>query len=533
MPDTKTDHDAIVVGAGFGGMYMVHLLREAGLRVQGIERGEDVGGTWYWNRYPGCRCDVESMEYSYRFSDKLQQDWDWTERYASQPEILSYASHVADAFDLRRSFSFGETVTGAAYDDDAKLWRVTTDKGTTRTSRFLIMATGCLSSTNIPAFDGLEGFEGQTFHTGAWPHEGVDFTGKRVAVIGTGSSGIQSIPIIAEQAAQLTVFQRTPNFSVPAQNRPMDPAYMSAVKADYAGIRARNREQQAGFGSMNPRHEQSVFDVSEEERNARFEEFWAHGGFIFMGAFGDLGLDPKANEIAADFVRSKIRDKVNDPATAELLCPDTVLGCKRLVADTGYFETFNRENVRLVDVNAHPIQRLTPEGLIAGDESFSFDAIVFATGFDAMTGSLLRCNITGEDGLPLTEKWSAGPRTYLGLMTVGFPNLFMMTGPGSPSVLSNMISSVETHAEFICQFVKWTTANRHQEIKPELAAEDQWVEEVNMRSEATLYPQCNSWYLGANVPGKPRVFMPYIGFPDYDAKLKDVVAKGYDGFAVA
>ena len=523
--------DAVVVGAGFGGMYMLHRLRERGLDVRGVERGGDVGGTWFWNRYPGCRCDVESMEYSYQFSEELQQDWEWTERYAPQPEILAYAQHVADRLSLRTSFTFNTSVVGARFDASTNRWAVTLDSGAVCSTRYLIMATGCLSAANTPDFPGLDDYAGALYHTGQWPADGVDFSGKRVAVIGTGSSGIQSIPLIAQQAQSLTVFQRTPNYSVPAQNRPIDPDHVAEVKSNYAGFRERNLQQQAAFGADYPRGTESVFDVSEEERLARFEKHWRYGGFAFLAAFADIGMNLEANAIAAEFIRNKIRGIVKDPETAERLCPDTVLGCKRLCADTGYFETYNLPHVSLVDVNADPIERFTAVGLNTANHCYEFDAVVLATGFDAMTGSLLRCNIVGADGLALKDKWAEGPRTYLGLMTAGFPNLFMMTGPGSPSVLANMITGVEQHAEFIDAFIQWLDDKERVRVDAEPAAEEAWVDQVNLRADASLFPQCNSWYLGANVPGKPRVFMPYLGFPDYSGVLADVVDQGYAGFA--
>ena len=525
--------DAVVVGAGFAGMYMAHLLRKQGLRVQGIERGDDVGGTWYWNRYPGCRCDVESMEYSYQFDAELEQQWDWKERYAPQPEILAYAAHVAERFQLRPLFRFGTSVTGATWDEATRTWQVNTDRGAPLSTRYLVMATGCLSAANTPEFPGRDTFEGSTYHTGAWPKDGVDFSGQRVAVIGTGSSAIQSIPLIAQQAAHLTVFQRTPNYSVPAQNGPLDPAFAARVKANYADLRVRNKAQPAAFGANYPRNTDSALAATPEEREQRFMDYWKHGGFMFMGAFGDVGTDLRANELAAEFVRNRIRATVKDPATAELLCPRTVLGCKRLCADTGYYETYNRPNVTLVDIANAPIERITAQGIVAGGKEIAVDAIVFATGFDAMTGTLLRMDLRGEDGLSLRDKWAAGPRTYLGLMTAGFPNLFMMTGPGSPSVLANMITGVEQHAEYIRDFITWADARNAQRIAPDIAAEDAWVQAVNERAGMTFYPRCNSWYLGANVPGKPRVFMPYLGFPAYTQKITEVQAAGYEGFEVA
>ena len=527
--------DAVVVGAGFGGMYMSHLLAKQGMHVQGFERGGGVGGTWYWNRYPGCRCDVESMEYSYQFSDDLQQEWQWSERYSPQPEILDYANHVADRFAIRDRFQFDTTVTAANFDDASQRWLVEVQSAQgqqTIDTKYLIMATGCLSAANMPNFEGIDKFRGDIHHTGAWPQNGVDFSGKRVGIVGTGSSGIQSIPLIAKQAKHLTVFQRTPNYSVPAQNTPIDEDKAAHIKANYADYRRRNWQQQAAFGADYPRQSDSALDATPEELEARFEEYWGHGGFGFLAAFADIGINLEANALAAEFVRNKIRTIVDDPATAELLCPDSVLGCKRLCADTGYFETYNRDNVSLVDVSSHPIVGLTTAGLITDAAEYEFDVIVFATGFDAMTGALLKADIRGEQGVSLRDEWAAGPRTYLGLMTSKFPNLYMMTGPGSPSVLANMITGVEHHANFIAQMIDWAEDNSIRSFMPQQAAQDNWVEVVNMRSQATLFPKCNSWYLGANVPGKPRVFMPYIGFPDYVHTLEEVEASHYSEFVM-
>ncbi|MBM4205837.1 MAG: NAD(P)/FAD-dependent oxidoreductase [Gammaproteobacteria bacterium] len=525
--------DAVVVGAGFGGLIMTLRLRELGLDVVGLERGGDFGGTWYWNRYPGCRCDVESMEYSYQFSKELEQEWQWPERYSAQPEILAYAQHVADRFDVRRLFHFNREVVSAVFDSTDSTWTVGTREGEALTCSYLIMATGCLSAANIPAFAGLNDYKGRTYHTGAWPHGGVDFTGQRVAVIGTGSSAIQSIPIIARQAKSLHVFQRTANYSIPAQNAPLPEETAAAIKANYGELRERNWNQPAAFGAYYERNPDSVLTATPEERKARFERYWVMGGFMFLGAFGDLVMNVDANAHAAEFVRSKIRETVKDPGTAELLCPKGIIACKRLCADTGYFETYNLPHVKLVDVSQKPIERLNPTGLETGGNHYEFDAIVFATGFDAMTGALLRMGIVGEGGLTLKDKWSAGPRTWLGVTTSGFPNLWMMTGPGSPSVLANMITGVEHHADFISRQIEWLRKQGHTRIEADVAAEDQWVDTLNQRASLTLYPHCNSWYLGANVPGKPRVFMPYLGWPDYVQRLRQIEADDYTGFKVA
>ncbi|MEX1237652.1 MAG: NAD(P)/FAD-dependent oxidoreductase [Pseudomonadales bacterium] len=534
MPSETNQFDAVIVGAGFAGMYMLYRLRKCGLSVRVIEAGDGVGGTWYWNRYPGARCDVESMEYSYDFDDDLQQQWEWTERYAAQPEILQYANHVADRFDLHRDIDFETRVTSATFDESANNWSVTTDRGDRLTATFVVMATGCLSSTNLPDFKGLENFKGDWHHTGRWPKEGVDFTGKAVAVVGTGSSAIQSIPQIAKQAKHLTVFQRTPNFSIPAHNKPLDPAFVAEIKSSYNQFRAANRLQAPAFGSRFDRKDESVFDASDEQRLQAFEEKWRIGGFGFLAAFNDLLLTKEGNDFAAEFVRNKIREKVKDPVTAELLCPDQVIGCKRICVDIDYFETYNRDNVSLVDVKEYPIEEITRDGLITGGKEYTFDIIVFATGFDAMTGSLLKVDITGRDGLKLKDKWEAGPRTYLGLQVAGFPNLFTVSGPGSPSVLTNMIISIEQHVDWITDCILYLRAQGKSRIEAETAAEDAWVDHVNEVAAMTLYPSCNSWYLGANVPGKPRVFMPYVGgFPLYVEKCQEVVENDYVGFAIS
>jgi cyclohexanone monooxygenase len=527
--EAEDGFDVVVVGAGFAGMYMLHCLRKLGLRVRVIEAGSGVGGTWYWNRYPGARCDIESMQYSYSFSDELDQEWNWSEKYSPQPEILAYANHVADRFDLRRDIAFNTRVVAARFDEDAARWQVETDTGETLSAQFCVMAVGCLSSANVPDFPGRDDFQGAIYHTGEWPHDGVDFTGLRVGVIGTGSSAIQSIPVIAKQAKSLTVFQRTASYTVPAWNETLDADYVRDIKADYPGLRAKARMRPTGFYfqfNMN-----SALDASAAERERLYEEAWARGGLPFLGAFGDLLFDKSANDTVADFARAKIRAAVNDSQTAELLSPDNVFGCKRLCVDTGYFEVYNQPHVRLVDVSSRPIDRLTASGLEANDETFDLDAIVCATGFEAMTGSFDRMEIVGRNGLTLKQKWSAGPRTYLGLSTSGFPNFFMVTGPGSPSVLANMIQSIEQHVDWMVDCIAHTRSIGANTIEPELSFEDDWVDHVNEVAEVSLRSTCSSWYVGANVPGRPRVFMPYIGgFPIYVDKCNEVMSNGYEGF---
>jgi cation diffusion facilitator CzcD-associated flavoprotein CzcO len=526
------DFDAVIVGAGFAGLYMLHRLRGMGFRARVLEAGSGVGGTWYWNRYPGARCDVESVQYSYQFDDKLQQEWEWTERYAAQPELLRYANHVADRFDLRRDIQFNTRVKSATFDAAAGHWLVETNDGARTTATFCIMATGCLSSPNLPKFKGLDSFRGDRYHTGYWPHETVDFTGKRMAVIGTGSSAVQSIPIIAEEAQHLYVFQRTPNYAVPAQNNPLDPAYVRKIKSDYPAMRARARQTMTGIDF--DYSDRAALETSPDERIREFERRWQNGGLWFLGAFKDLMVDQEANDTAAEFVRGKIRERVRDPEIAEALSPKNTIGCKRLCVDIGYYETFNRPNITLIDVSESPIEEITPAGVRANGREYKVDAIVFATGFDAMTGALLKIDIRGRDGLPLSQKWSEGPRTYLGIAMAGFPNLFTITGPGSPSVLTNMLPTIEQHVEWIADAMKYVRDHHKGSIEPRKEAEDEWVGHVGEIAGHTLRYTCSSWYLGVNIPGKPRVFMPYIGgFPRYVEKCNEVAANGYAGFLLA
>ena len=526
--------DCVIVGAGVGGLYALHRLRGLGLSVKVFEAGSDVGGTWYWNRYPGARCDVESLDYSYSFSPELEQEWEWTERYPTQPEILRYLNHVADRFDLRRDIQFNTRVQHAHYDESSNRWDVLTDDGQQYSTRYCIMAVGCLSAPNRPDFKGLDSFDGCWYHTGLWPHEGVDFSGLRVGVIGTGSSAIQAIPQIAKQAEHVYVFQRTPNYSVPAHNAPLDSERQRQVKATYPARRQQARLSRAGIPLDPP--QRSALEVTPEERVQVFEAGWQRGGVGSLnGTFKDLATNPEANETVAQFVRDKIRQIVHDPATAELLTPrDYPFGTKRLCVDIDYFETYNRPNVTLVDVRSAPIQEITPDGLRTTNATYTLDAIVFATGYDAMTGPLLAIDIRGCDGLALKTKWTAGPRTYLGVATAGFPNMFMITGPGSPSVLSNMVVSIEQHVEWITDCLRFLEGHRYARIEPSQEAEDAWVEHVNEVANLTLYPRANSWYMGANIPGKPRIFMPYVGgVGAYRQKCDEIAANNYEGFRLS
>ncbi|MCP5152567.1 MAG: NAD(P)/FAD-dependent oxidoreductase [Ectothiorhodospiraceae bacterium] len=530
-PEVDARFDAVVVGAGFAGMYMLHCLRGLGLSTRVYETGDDVGGTWYWNRYPGARCDVESMQYSYSFSEALDQEWSWKEKYAPQPEILDYARHVAERFDLRRDIRFETRVTAAVFDEASARWIVETDRGDRVSAQFCIMGVGCLSAPNRPRFEGMEDFRGPIYHTGEWPHEGVDFSGLRVGVIGTGSSAIQSIPIIARQAAELTVFQRTPNYSVPAWNAELDPQYVREIKAHYPELRAKARARPTGF--YFPFNTESALDATPAERERQYEEAWARGGLPFLGSYVDLLFEKDANDTIAEFARNKIRAIVEDPETAELLCPDNVFGCKRLCVDTGYFETYNLPHVKLVDVSTKPVERFTEKGIVTGGREYEVDAIVCATGFAAMTGSFDRIDIVGRGGLTLKEKWHAGPRAYLGLASAGFPNMFMITGPGSPSVLASMIQAIEQHVDWIADCIGHLRACGARTIEPVVSDEDRWVEHVTDVSKVSLRSTCSSWYVGANIPGRPRVFMPYIGgFPVYVQKCNEVMLAGYRGFVI-
>ena len=533
--DVKTPEvDAVVVGAGFAGLYQLYLLRQQGFRAVVLEAGDDVGGTWYWNRYPGARCDIPTTDYTFSFDPELEKDWTWSEKYATQPEILEYLRFVADRYDLRSDIRFGTRMESAAWDASRSAWEVRPSTGDPVTARHLIMATGCLSVPKVNDIPGAERFRGETYVTGRWPHEGVDFTGKRVAVIGTGSSGIQSIPLIAKQAASLTVFQRTPNFSVPAFNGPAPADRLAQIAEDRDAYRDAAKHSRGGV----PRELTEIrgVDASPEVRRERFEQMWSEGElFSILGIFADQGVSPASNEIVAEMIREKIRERVHDPATAELLCPkDHPFGTKRPCLDSGYFETYNLPHVRLVDLRTNPIASITETGIdVTGrtDESFAVDAIVYATGFDAMTGALVGVDITGREGRTLRQAWANGPETYLGLMSVGFPNLFMITGPGSPSVLSNMAVSIEQHVDWVTDALVALRDDGMRTIEPTTTAQDGWQRHAADCAALTLHPYADSWYMGANVPGKPRVLYPYIGGVDaYRDAADDAVARGYLGF---
>ena len=525
--------DLLIVGAGFGGLYMLHTARQRGLTALVVEAAGGVGGTWYHNRYPGARVDIQSLEYSFGFDDALQQDWCWTERYAAQPELLAYANHVADRYALRDGIQLNTRVAAAHWDEAALCWQVAAQDGRHWSARHLVLATGPLSTPNQPDFPGLSDFKGQVLHTAAWPHEPVDLAGLRVGVIGTGSSGVQTITTIAPQVAQLTVFQRTPSYAVPAHNGPLDKALEAKVKADYPAFRERNRKMMGGFGSMLPPNTFSALSVSADERERMFEERWQIGGFGLLGTFNDLIVNPVANDLAGEFVRNKIRGIVKDPATAAALCPTHPIGCKRLCVDTGYYATFNRPNVRLVDLPTAPIERFTATGLVAGGEEHTLDALILATGFDAMTGTLLRLDLRGRGGRRIQDHWQAGPLNYLGLCLSGFPNLFTLTGPGATAAFTNVIVAIEHQVQWIADTLTDLRARGVRTLEATPEAEADWVAHVNAVATRTIYLGCNSWYLGANIPGKPRIFMPLFGFPAYVQKCADVQQQGYPGFTLA
>ncbi|MBM4203525.1 MAG: NAD(P)/FAD-dependent oxidoreductase [Gammaproteobacteria bacterium] len=531
--DRNARFDAIVVGAGFAGLCTLHRFRQMGLSTRIYEMGTDVGGTWYWNRYPGARCDAESLAYSFSFSPELEQEWEWSERYAPQPEILKYAIHVSERFDLRRDIRFNRKVKTAHFNQGMGVWRVTTAAGDSAVAPLLIMATGCLSKPMVPAIQGVDSFAGKRYQASLWPHEPVAFHGERVGIIGTGSSAVQAIPVIASTAEHLTVFQRTPNFSVPAVNGPLDPGFVDAFKENYRDHRDfHKRGLTSGFGDLEikPRERtpaaMTAAELSDEALAAACEQYWQTGGARFMGVVGDALINKDANQRVAEFIHRKIRATVKDPQTAEDLCPTShPVGTKRICVDIGYYETFNQLHVRLVNINRSPIERITAKGVQLRGEHVELDTLILATGFDAMTGALNDIDIRGTNGQQLKEKWAEGPRTYLGLMIAGFPNLFTITGPGSPSVLSNMLVSIEQHVDFICSCLQHMSRKGFKQVQTGLDHEDAWVAHVNEVAHATLFPKAGSWYMGANIPGKPRVFMPYAGGVGPYRELCDSVAK--------
>ena len=527
----KYDFDCIVVGAGFAGISALYTLQKQGLKVRVFESGDGIGGTWHFNRYPGARCDTHSMEYSFQFSEELQQDWDWSEKYATQPEILRYLNHTVDKFNLRGDIQLSTRIIDLKWDDTETIWRAKTNHNAQISARYCIMATGCLSIPNNPFKKDISTFLGDIYHTSRWPKVDPDFTGKTVGVIGTGSSALQCIPLIAEKAESLFVFQRTANYSVPARNTSLDANFVSDIKSRYQEFRQENYKQ--GFGIALPLNDVSALDVSESERDKEFESRWKAGGLGFVASFNDLIFDMDSNIHAQNFLRKKIRDIVKNKETADLLSPKTPVSCKRLCVDTGYYATYNRSNVTLVDINSNPITDLRPDGIVMGDKIQELDSLIIATGFDAMTGSIMNINIRGRNGVSIQEKWANGPATYLGLATSDFPNLFMITGPGSPSVLSNMVPSIEQHVNWVSQCINYLRNKNYNRIEAEQNAENAWMDEVLKISNASIYPHCQSWYLGSNIEGKKQVFTAYLGVPGYIAECEKVVKEQYSGFKLS
>ena len=530
---TEPDVDVVVVGAGFSGLYLCHRLVESNFTVRVIEAGGGVGGTWYWNRYPGARCDIESIQYSFGFSEELQQEWTWSERYASQPELLAYIEHVTERFDLERHITFDTRVERAVFDDATHHWTVSTSRDESIRCRHLLLGVGVLSTTMTPQFEGIDDFAGRTLHTGLWPHEPVDLTGKRVGVIGTGSSGIQSIPLLAEEADHLFVFQRTPNYVVPARNRSLSADEVADIKANYAELRAEQHERFTGF--VFPTNPGSIHDMTADERHAQLERHWEIGGLPFLGAFGDILYDRDANDLVIEYWQDKVRAVVDDPATAELLIPKgDIFGGKRLCAGTNYLETYNRPDVTLVDVSGSGIERFTPTGLVAEGTNYDLDVVVFATGFDAMTGSVVAIDIEGPDGTTMADAWANGPDTVLGYSVAGFPNLFNMQGPGSPGVFVTMVTGIEHQSEWIVGCLRWMRERGLTRIEATAEAQAAWGEIVDEAASRSLRPQAASWYTGANIAGKHQKFMPYIGgFPSYQEHCARVAANDYEGFVFA
>ena len=545
-------YDVVIVGAGFAGMYGLHKFRSQGLSVKVFEAGSDVGGTWYWNRYPGSRCDVPSIEYSFGFSEELEQEWDWPEVFSAQPDILRYANHVADRFNLRKDIQFESRVTEVLFLEESGDWRISVGETYQCHAKFCVMATGCLSVPNTPEIEGADQFRGQVLHTGRWPKEEVDLSGKRVGVIGTGSSGVQAIPELAKMSGHLYVYQRSPVYTVPANRKAMREEVQQEFRKNYREIR---RLQQHNFGGVSnfrltesvrrPQADRAnrkdaasampakILGLSEEAR----KQLIAEQGLGVLLSFADVYSDLEANEVANRLFREEIAQIVDDQNVAAGLLPnDYGLGCKRQVLDRDYYETFNRSDVTLVNLKETPLERITPNGIKTSDAEQELDVLIYATGFDAMTGALLKSNVVGKNGVALQDKWQFGPAAYLGLQISGFPNLFMVTGPGSPSVLCNMLVAIEQHINWISDCISHMEGNGLSQIEPTEQAEEQWVAQVNQVAEGTMYtaPSCNSWYLGANIPGKPRIFMPYVGgYPQYKARCDEVVANGYEGFSLS
>ncbi|MGE7131075.1 flavin-containing monooxygenase [Lysinibacillus xylanilyticus] len=526
--------DAIVLGAGFAGLYMLYQLRSKGLSTVVYEAGDGVGGVWYWNRYPGARCDVESIYYNYTFSKELYEEWNWTSRFPEQEEILSYLNYVADRFDLRKDIQFKTRVNAAHFDEERCKWLIHLNDGTQVFAKYFITGIGCLSAANVPNIKGLNQFKGKWYHTGHWPHEKIDFTGKRVGIIGTGSSGIQAIPVIAKEAKHITVFQRTPQYTIPARNHTYDKEFIRSTKENFETLKHAMRNSISGTPHI--QNDRSVMEDSESKRQQVFEDAWAEGGFAFAMSYNDLLTNEQSNEKASEFIRSKIREVVKDPKVAEKLSPKYMYGTKRQVLDTDYFETYNRENVLLVDVKESPIEEITEAGIkTTTNDQYDLDIIIFATGYDGMTGPLFKIDIQGKDGVALKDKWENGAsvRTYLGITTAGFPNLFMITGPESPSVLVNMPTAIEQHVEWVANCIEYMREHNIDVIETNIQAEEEWSEHNREIANETLYVKGDSWYTGANIAGKPRSFLIYLGgFDYYTKRCNEIAQNNYEGYTM-
>lgn len=532
---TKTnqipDFDVVGIGGGFSGLYLIHAFREAGFSVKTFETGEDVGGVWYWHRYPGLRCDVESIAYCYLFSKELYQEWTWSSRYPSQPEILRYLNYVADKFDLRKDIQFNKRITSAHYDEMNGNWRIYLDDDTSVTAKYFIPTVGGLSAAlNVPNFKGIDNFNGKWYHTGNWPKEKVDFKDQNVGVIGTGASGIQVIPQIAEQAEQLTVFQRTPQYTVPARDHALDPDYVQQIQSNFDEIKRQIRNSKTG--DFKKHIDKSALEATNEERLQEFEEGWRKGS---LPRYNDMFTNEESNETYGKFIRSKIADIVDNPEIAEKLMPNFLYGTKRIPLCTNYYETFNKDNVDLVDVKNAPIEEITPRGVRTSEQEYELDTLVFATGYDAVTGPLFKMDIRGRNGITLQDKWDDGGqiKTYLGLSTTEFPNLFFVAGPETPAAFVNNIVVVETGIEWIVGCIKYLRKHNINMIEAKKEAEANWSKTVTDIAYSTLIPRTKSWWTGANISGKPESFPHYLGgFNNYRQICLDVANKNYEGFSL-
>jgi cation diffusion facilitator CzcD-associated flavoprotein CzcO len=522
--------DVVVVGAGFGGLYAAYKFREMGLQIAGFEAGGDVGGVWYWNRYPGARVDLPSIDYSYSFSPEIEQEWTWSEQFAAQPELLAYFNFVAERLDLRKHFQFNTRVVSAVWDEARSVWTVTTDRGDVCEATYCVMATGPLSVPKDPDIPGLDRYKGRLLRAGRWPHEPVSFEGKRVGVIGTGSTGIQIVQEVGKTAGELFVFQRTPSFTMPMRNQPLEPEYVAEVKRHYAGIREMARN--SAVGGVRPQSSRAFFSVTPSQRRQLLEDAWKNGGLAMLGTFADLMINPEANEHVAEFVRGKIDEVVQDPTVADTLKPKGYpIFARRPCLDTGYYETYNQPNVHLVDCNTDPVLEFTEKGVRTPSGETELDMLILATGYDGLTGALMAFDVVGRNGRKVNDHWKDGARSYLGLMMEGFPNLFMTTGPNGPAALANIVRISEHDVDLIAGVITHMDREGLATIEASKAAEDGWMDLVHTLSQRTLLSKAKTWYVGANVKGKPQGLPMFTGgFLKYREACAAVVQDGYRGF---